>query len=133
MSQQRFITGTRVLWQGATYQIVRLLPDGRANLEDILSGAITAVEITTLVKALFAAELVFIPDHRAVPAAEQAQVAPRSLADYPAHMVAIARYRFTVIEPLLAMTPRTRAAVVARVQEIKANQPTRLNAHCTTH
>jgi putative transposase len=127
MSQQRFITGALVRWQGATYQIVRLLPDGQANLEDILTGATTLVDITNLVKALFAAELVFMSDRQTAATPEQieaATVAPRSLADYPAHLVAIARYRFTVIEPLLAMAPRTRAAVVARVQELKADQPT---------
>jgi putative transposase len=128
MSQQRFITGARVRWQGATYQIIRLLPGGQANLEDILTGATTVVEVITLVKALFAAELVFILDHR--PAAtpgqtqEEAARAPRSLADYPTSLVAIARYRLGVIEPLLAVAPRTRAAVVARMQELKSNQPT---------
>ena len=103
MSQQRFITGVRLRWQGATYQIIRLLPGGQANLEDILTGATTVVEVVTLVKALFAAELVFSLDHR--PAAtpgqtqEEAARAPRSLADYPESLVAIARYRLTAIAP----------------------------------
>lgn len=124
MSQQRFITGVLVRWQGATYQIVRLLPDGQANLEDVLTGATTIVDITSLVKALFAAELEFMLDRQRAATPEQIQTAtaPRSLADYPAHLVAIARYRLTVIEPLLALAPRTRAAVVARVQEVKVNQ-----------
>ena len=38
-------------------------------------------------------------------------------------MVAIARYRLDVIRPLLALKSRTRAAVTARVQEIKTTQP----------
>jgi len=128
MSQQRFITGARLRWQGATYQITRLLPGGQANLEDVLTGATTVVEIATLVKALFTAELVFILDHRAAvtpgQTQERAEAAPRSLADYPTSLVAIARYRLTAIEPLLTLAPRTRAAVLARVAELKANQPT---------
>ena len=105
-------------WQGATYQIIRLLPGGQANLEDILTGAITVVEVVTLVKALFAAELVFSLDQRTAATPEQtqeAEAAPRSLADYPAHLVAIARYRLAAIAPLLTLAPRTRADVLARV------------------
>ena len=113
MSQQRFITGARLRWQGATYQIIRLLPGGQANLEDVLTGATTVVEVVTLVNALFAAELVFSLDHRtAAPPGqtpEEAETAPRSLADYPAHLVAIARYRLAAIAPLLTLAPRTRA------------------------
>ena len=51
MSQQRFITGARLCWQGATYQIIRLLPGAQANLEDVLTGATMVVEVVTLVKA----------------------------------------------------------------------------------
>ena len=98
MSQQRFITGACVRWHGATYQITRLLPGGQAHLEDVLTGATTVVEIAILVKALFAAELVFILDHQLAATPGQTQddsTAPRSLADYPAPLVAIARYRLT--------------------------------------
>jgi hypothetical protein len=105
MSRQRFTSGARVRWQGVTYQITRLLPDAQANLENLLTGAISVVEIATLVKALFAAELAFIADQQLAPLPGPAQdnsAAPRSLADYPAALVAIARYRLSVIEPLLA-------------------------------
>lgn len=126
MSRQRFTSGARVRWQGVTYQITRLLPAAQANLENLLTGAISVVEIATLVKALFAAELAFSADQQLAPLpgpAADNSAAPRSLADYPAALVAIARYRLSVIEPLLA-TPRTRPAVVARVQELKATQST---------
>ena len=46
-----------------------------------------------------------------------------SLSDYPAALVCVARYRLEVIRPILEMEHRTRAAVLARVQEIKAAQP----------
>lgn len=134
MSNQRFITGARLRWQGATYQITRLLPGGQANLEDVLTGATTMVEVVTLVKALFAAELVFIQDARLVSTSGQTAedaATPRCLADYPESLVAIARYRFSVIEPLLTLALRTRADVRARVQELEANQST--SAERTLH
>jgi len=126
MSQQHFITGARLRWQGAIYQITRLLPGGQANLEDVLTGATTVVEVVSLVKALFAAELVFILDHRAAAPGptQEAEAAPHCLADYPAHLVAIARYRLAAIAPLLTLAPRTRTDVLARVAELKATQPT---------
>jgi putative transposase len=126
MSQQRFITGARLCWQGATYQIIRLLPGAQANLEDVLTGATMVVEVVTLVKALFAAELVFSLDHRAAAPeqTQEAETAPRCLADYPARLVAIARYRLAAIAPLLTLAPRTRADVLARMAELKATQPT---------
>ena len=125
MSQQRFITGAHLRWQGAAYQIIRLLPGEQAYLENLLTGATTVVEIATLVKTLFAAELVFIQDVRLASTSGQAvedAATLRCLADYPESLVAIARYRLAVIEPLLTLTPRTRADVLARVQELKANQ-----------
>jgi putative transposase len=124
MSRPRFTSGARLRWQGVTYQIIRLLPDAQANLENLLTGATAVVEIATLVKALFAAELAFIADRQLAPLpgpAQEDSAGPRSLADYPAALVAIARYRLSVIEPLLA-PPRTRAAVIARVQALKATQ-----------
>ena len=60
MSKHFFTSGARVLWQGVTYQILRLLPAGQANLENMLSGAISVVEISVLTKALFNFELHFV-------------------------------------------------------------------------
>ena len=135
MTRMRLITGARVQWQGAAYQIVRLLPGGQAQLEDLLTGAVVVAEVAALVTALFAAELAFIPPGRpatATPAAED--TAARSLADYPADLVAIARYRLAVIAPLLTRTPRTRADVLARVQELAADPVAGARStRCTTH
>jgi len=127
MIRQRFSSGARFRWQDTTYQIVRLLPGGQANIENILTGAISVVEINTLVHALFAAELHFVSDDAPVLPAAQAKKgvdeAHLSLSDYPAALVSVARYRLEIIQPLLEMEHRTRAAVLARVQEIKVGQP----------
>jgi putative transposase len=128
MSKQRFSTGAKLRWQGATYQITRLLPGGQILLEDILTGAALTIELATLVHALFAAELCFVTDNnQPEPTADQAPnqtaVASRSLSDYPEPLVAIARYRLEVIRPLLVMPQRSRAEVLARAQEIKDARP----------
>jgi len=128
MSRQRFSSGARFRWQDTTYQIVRLLPGGQANIENILTGAISVVEVSTLVHALFAGELYFVSENAL--ALPDAQVksggaeAHLSLSDYPAVLVAVARYRLEVISPLLEIEQRARSAVLARVQEIKAAQQT---------
>jgi len=122
MSRQRFSSGARFRWQDTAYQIVRLLPDGRANIENILTGVTLVVEISTLVQALFTAELHFVSTN--IPqsdtqAGNSFRDARLNLSDYPAELVAVARYRLAVIAPLLEMKQRTRAAVLARVQELK--------------
>jgi hypothetical protein len=66
MSKHRFSSGARFRWQGTTYQIVRLLPVGQANIENILSGATSVVEISILVKALFDFELHFVSENGTV-------------------------------------------------------------------
>ena len=123
MSRQRFSSGVRFRWQEMTYQIVRLLPGGQANLEDILTGAMSIVETNALVHALFADELQFVSENAPVLPNRAADETPISLSDYPDALVDVARYRLEVIHPLLGMEQRTRAAVLGRVQEVKTTQP----------
>lgn len=126
MIKHRFSTGARFRWRDVTYQIVRLLPAGQANIENILTGASSTVEISTLVKALFDFDLHFVSENAPVlsgpPVESGDDEAHLSLNDYPAELVNIARYRLDVISPLLKVTQRTRANVLDRVQEIKTNQ-----------
>jgi putative transposase len=126
MSKHRFSSGARIRWQGTTYQIIRLLPLGQANIENILSGATLIVEISTLVRALFASELHFVSKNgKVVPDAQEESRAAEpylSLSDYPAELVSIARYRLEAIRPLLEMGRRTRADILDRVQKIKTAQ-----------
>lgn len=127
MSPQRLSSGARFQWRGVTYQISRLLPDGKVNLEELLTGAVSIVEISTLVRGLFDDELHFLVDNTpplmADSTNQRSPFTSLALSDYPDELVAIARYRLGVIRPLLALKSRTRAAVTARVQEIKAAQP----------
>lgn len=122
MSRLRFSSGARFLWRNATCQVVRLLPDEQAHIENILTGAVSVVEISTLVHALFAGELCFVSEHVAASPRLGAEKTPLSLSDYPEELVWVARYRLEAIRPLLELERRTRAAVLARVLEIKTVQ-----------
>ncbi len=71
MSKRRFSSGARFRWQETTYQVVRLLPGGQANIENILTGVVSTVETNALVCALFAAELYFVSENApALPTAQ---------------------------------------------------------------
>ena len=126
MSKHRFSSGARFRWQDTTYQIIRLLPAGQANIENILSGATSVVEISILVKALFDLELHFVSENGTVLPNTQAESrideTHLGLSDYPTMLVSVAHYRLNVISPLLKIKQRTRADVLDRVQEIKTTQ-----------
>ena len=127
MSPQRLSSGARFQWRGVTYQISRLLPDGKVNLEEFLTGAVSVVEMSTLVQGLFDGELHFLVETPLSPTVASKDQPPsivsRALSDYPAELVSVARYRLDVIRPLVSLEHRTRAAVSARVQAVRAAQP----------
>ena len=126
MSKHFFSSGARFLWQGVTYQITRLLPAGQVNIENMLSGATSVVEIPVLTKALFNFELQFVFKNETVlpngKTKERNNKSHLDLTDYPEELVAVARYRLDVISPLLEMTKRIRADVLRRVHEIRDAQ-----------
>ncbi len=126
MNKNHLSSGTLFRWQQHTYRILRLLPDGKANLEEILSGAVTIVEISILVKALFDAELSFVVEGRGAGHDPRTSNEPKvlQLSDYPENLVSVARYRLDVIRPLLELQPRTYQAVKDRCQEVKAQHAT---------
>ncbi len=123
MSRLRFSSGARFRWHDVAYQVVRLLPGEQANIENILTGAISIVDISALVHALFAGDLCFVPEHIAESPRLGVEKTPLSLSDYPEELVRVARYRLEAICPLLELERRTRTAVLDRVLEIKAAQP----------
>lgn len=135
MKPQRLSSGARFEWHGRAYQINRLLPEGKVNLEELLTGAVSIVEMATLVRALFDDELHFQveskPSRSAASPESQHPSTALALSDYPDELVAIAQYRLDVIRPLLSLEKRTRAVVQARVQAIRIVQ--RPEAERTLH
>ncbi|MBN2258848.1 MAG: hypothetical protein JW704_13710 [Anaerolineaceae bacterium] len=101
MSTQRFSTGKYFHWQDTTYEVKRLLPEGKLRIENVLTGDVIVIDISTLIEALFAGDLRFAVDGQD----DHTRVEERymTLTDYPEHLVAVARYRLQVIQPLLEM------------------------------
>jgi len=129
MSIQRFSAGKCFRWQDATYEVQRLLAEGKLRIENVLTGEVTLAEVSTLVEAFFRGELEFTRDapltisNPTIP--QETGHHTKDLTDYPEHLVAIARHRLNVIRPLLDMkaTERTRATVERHVQQVRASLP----------
>ncbi|MCC6192817.1 MAG: DDE-type integrase/transposase/recombinase [Anaerolineales bacterium] len=126
MSAQRLLMGTQFYWRDRLYEVQRLLPAGQVSVECLFTGVVETLETQTLVAALFSGEMQFVVEHRAVqgrgaePGKGRRQ--PLDLTDYPEHLVAMARYRLEVIQPLLALasSQRTRQVIQNRIQEVRA-------------
>jgi len=114
VSAHRLVVGTRFKWIGVTYEVRRVLPDAKLNIEDLHTGAVSIVEVLTLVEALFHGEL----EIEVRPAEAGPRVVSLALDDYPANLVQIARSRLEVIAPLLDVAGRIREMVEARAVEI---------------
>jgi putative transposase len=104
--------------------VVQILSAGKILIEDVLRGTTTVVEMLALVQALFDGQLCFAIEGKQAKKNEQNDIQVENkyldLGDCPEELVTVARYRLQVIRPLLDMERRTRAAVVARVQEVQA-------------
>lgn len=125
MSVKRFSTGQQFQWNGSVFEVKRLLPEAKINVEDIFTGAVQVVAMRELIVALFDGDLRFVVENRTGRASKCGGPLPEEkridLADYPEHLVEIARFRLGVIEPLLDLAPskRSRKVLECRAQEVK--------------
>jgi putative transposase len=118
MSAQRFSVGKQFRWQGETYEVRRLLPDGNLNVVNVQSGEARSVAFIQLVKALWIGELQFVVDGRPVKQVLQKDYVDWS--DYPESLRAIAEYRLEIIRPFLDLAPDQRKkAIRARVKALR--------------
>jgi len=118
MSRQCFSSGTRFLWQGNTYEVLRLLPGEQINIENISTGTILVEKMSVLVCALFKGELEF-----AIKGKPKISDGIVDLSDYPEKLVAIAKSRLDVIRPLLMIAKRSRNTIQERVKEVQGSGP----------
>jgi putative transposase len=118
MSAQRFSVGKQFCWQGETYEVRRLLPDGNLNVVKLRTGETQSIAFTHLVKVLWAGELQFVVEGQFAK-----HVPPKDyddLSDCPEALRAIAEYRLEIIRPLLGLPPHQRKkAVQAQVKALK--------------
>lgn len=128
MSAQRFSIGKQFRWQGILYEVKHLLPHDEVNLEEVGSCTVQVVPVSKLVAALFAEDLFFIVRTKPMtrPTSQTGTctgdtVECAELSDYPPKLVAVARRRFKIIEPLLALGSQcTLTAVQTRIAEVRA-------------
>lgn len=117
MTTHRFSTGTLFRWQDTLYEVKRLLPNQEINFENVASGAVLVKPLTELINAWMHGELVFTQasklsnDTRAANQ-KRAGVDLADLGDYPAELVAVARWRLSVIQPLIDLAPEQRTLKV---------------------
>lgn len=127
MGANYFSTGARFTWANVVYEVLRAFPrEGKVNIQNIQLGATLLAELSQLEDALFVGELEFLPSPKAGGASSATSRLPaQDLADFPEPQAATARYRYDVIQPLLALQPceRTRQVVDKRIQEVRALRP----------
>jgi putative transposase len=118
VSTERFSTGKQFHWQGATYEVKRLLPGSDLNVANMCSGEMRTVPVGQLVEALFADELHFAGEsRRSKPELKSDYI---DLSDCPQALRAVAEYRLEVIRPLLALPPcEHKKAIEARVRRFE--------------
>jgi putative transposase len=123
MSAQRFKPGQTFVWQGVLYEVRQLLADGHVNMIALDTGATQTVAAVQLVQAILTDELHFT--NLTAPEPPPVQSGAAELADYSPQQRAVAEYRLSIIQPLLALPPQERGqAIEARVQKLnKKRQP----------
>src|SRR5438876_7020343 len=112
MGISRFSVGTRLRWQGKTYEIRPCTSVNMVTLREILTEEETSVETQILLKALFTGSLFFLSSGSQKKSRKQngpdLEEELRTLDDYPPHLATIARHRLEAIWPLLPLDPKTR-------------------------
>lgn len=128
MSQGRFVTGTCFQWQDAFYEVTEVLPDRQVNIVNLDTGVVKTVPYTELIKGLFVnRDLQFVITGKAAKSTSNGTPSTEyeylDLDDCEPHLVQIAKWRLSVIQPLLDMPAeeRTRAHVSARVDEVRTS------------
>lgn len=100
MSTHRFAPGNPFHWENGTYEVQRVFPaQGEVNIEDIFTRAVRLVKQADLVRALFNGDLEFLDEDQRK--SREKKERALDLADYSEFQVAVARYRLSVIQPLL--------------------------------
>lgn len=124
MSTHRFSPGNPFRWQNGTYEVQRVFPEtDQVNIEDVFTGAVRLVERAELVRDWLAGELEFVP--RGKDTRRERENGAIDLSDYPERLVAIARYRYAVIEPLtkLGLSRIPNSMIRERIVEFQKANP----------
>jgi putative transposase len=123
MSTQHIGIGVSIRWrengQEAAYRIIRLLPRGKVNIENIFTTGLREVDVSVLVEALFKGDLPIVESFHKATSNNQRPI--MDLEDFTEFQQKLADYRFAVIKPLLAVPAeeRSKSKVKARVKVVR--------------
>lgn len=122
MSVQRFKIGQQFCWNHEYYEVRQLLPGNKLRLVSLRTNEGQLAAFIELYQALLASKLQFVLEKgQAV-----SQKRPSNyidLADCPQELLAVARYRLDVIEPLLGLSgSQRRMAIKERVAELQQSE-----------
>ncbi len=126
MGNFRFITGVQFDWNSAIYEVTGIIPGQKITLVNQETGEYRTEPLAALLHALFVERtLKFVITGRAA----KRQVEGKASTDYDyaalddcqPHLVVIARWRLSAIQPILdlPLPQRTRAVIAARVEQVK--------------
>jgi len=109
--------GTRFSWNRGFYEVKRLLPNWHFNIEELTTGAIQIIDRQQLFDAWNAGNLrLAIEEHFSSPIPQKTEF---ELSDFDDKLVAKARFRLWVIQPLLtlSLSERTTDLIDKRILE----------------
>jgi len=126
MATTHFSPGKRFIWDGQVFEIRRLLPDRQANIENITTSAFITKDLGFLIRELFDGNIIFLDEslRDISPNNKASSAIGKDLSDFPQHLVDVARYRLSVIEPLIEQYPGnlTGQVIQFRIEEIHAQE-----------
>lgn len=111
MSAQRFSAGKHIRWQGTEYRVGALKDDDMLVLHELATAERSLYPIAELTRELFEGRLEFIvvEPEKSTPLSDALD-----LSSYTDHQMATARYRLSVIQPLLSLSRQERSLDAVR-------------------
>lgn len=116
MSSLRFVAGIKFIWMGSPYIVQRTLNNSEVRIEQMQTGLVKTEKIDVLVAALFEGEIKF-PSFVKDPAIKDDSIKMLELSDYSDKQINTARFRLSVIQPVIEMKKRTKQDVENYVKE----------------
>jgi len=129
VTSQRFSRGKQIRWEGTIYWIGALRDDGTVVLHDLTTDDRSVYSIAELTRELFDGRLEFVVTEPEKPSPVSDSL---DLSSYTDHQIETARYRLSVIQPLLATTRQQRSVkfireYIASLQESETNPTSKAN------
>lgn len=117
MNSVRFVMGLQFIWQGSRYIVRQRVADDQVRLESLDTGIVKNELLLSLVKAFFDGEIVLSTETQNSDVEVTSSV--KELSDYSDYAVRDAKFRLSIIRPLLDRDRLTLQQVKTYVEEQK--------------